>query len=102
MSDLDVAHPRALGRSNSRLQKISRKKPRTRFRGTPPPLTFDLDALPGSTRLTETETAAAIRRNKSTLELWRQYPDHPLRWQRVGGRMLYQLASIRDFLKGEE
>jgi hypothetical protein len=101
MSDLDVAQPRAQARSYARLQKISRKKPRTRFRGTPPPLTFDLDALPDSAFLNQNETAAAVRRAKSTLEVWRKQPDHPLKWRRVGGRLLYELPSIRTFLKGE-
>jgi hypothetical protein len=82
------------------LHKIVRKKPRRRFRGMPPPLTFDIDALPDSTRLTETETAAAIRRPKSALGNWRTLPDHPLKWRRVGGRVLYELPSIREFLKG--
>jgi hypothetical protein len=82
------------------LRRIVRKKPRKRFRGIPPPLTFDLDALPGSTRLNDTETAAAVRRAKFTLAVWRKQPDHPLRWRRVGGRVLYELSSIRAFLKG--
>jgi hypothetical protein len=47
------------------VQGIVRKKPRQRFRGTPPPLTFDIEELPDSTKLTETEAAAVIRRNKS-------------------------------------
>jgi len=100
MSDLDVARPRAQERS-SRLTKIVRKKPRERFRGTPPPATFDIDALPDSTRLTETETAAVIRRPKATLEAWRKRPEHPLKWGRAGVRILYELASIRAFLRGE-
>ena len=100
MSDLDVARPRAQGRPYSRLQKILRKKPRKRFRGTPPPFTFDLDALPDSTLLNESETAAACRRAKSTLEVWRKQADHPLQWRRVAGRVLYELSSIRAFLKG--
>jgi hypothetical protein len=102
MSDLDVARGRAHGRSRPPFQKILRKKPRKRFRGTPPPLTFDLDALPDSTLLNESETAAACRRAKSTLEVWRKQADHPLRWRRVGGRPLYELSSIRTFLKGAE
>jgi hypothetical protein len=77
-----------------------RKKPRDQFRGTPPPLTYDIDALPASTFLNETETAAAIRRNKSTLEYWRTQPNHPLRWRRIAGRILYELPAIREFLKG--
>jgi hypothetical protein len=114
MSDLDVARGRARRRllsgaaavAQERAQpslKIQRKKPRPkRFRGTPPPLTFDLDELPGSTRLNVPETAAAVRRSMSVLELWRKQKDHPLRWWRVGGRVLYELSSIRAFLKGTE
>jgi|SRR5215469_3226620 len=85
----------------SHLKKIAPKNPRKRFRGVPPPLPFDINALPASTRFTETETAAVIRRAKSCLENWRKYPDHPLRWRRVSGRILYELSSIREFLKGE-
>lgn len=81
MSDLDIARERAHGRSRPPFQKIVRKKPRKRFRGTPPPLTFDLDALPPSTLLSETEVAAAVRRAKSTLEVWRKQKDHPMRWR---------------------
>jgi hypothetical protein len=97
MSNIEIAH----GRSRRPLQSISRKKPRARFRGTPPPLTFDIDALPGSTLLTEAELAAILRRSKSCLENWRNYPDHPLRWRRVAGRILYELGSAREFLKGD-
>lgn len=86
------------GASGKKLQ-IQRKKPRPkRFLGVPPPLTFDLDALPDSTRLSETETAAGVRRSKSCLENWRKNPDHPLKWRLVGGRVLYELSSIRAFL----
>jgi hypothetical protein len=86
------------------LEKLIRTKPRPkRFRGVPPPLAFDLDALPGGTWLTEAETAAAIRRSMSALENWRlQQPDHPLKWRKVGGRILYELSSIRAYLKGEK
>jgi hypothetical protein len=99
MSDLDIARGRALARSFPPLQ-IVRRKPRKRFRGIPPPLTFDLDALPASTLLSETEAAAALRRAKSTLEVWRKQPDHPLRWRRVAGRVMYELPSIRALQKG--
>jgi hypothetical protein len=102
MSDLDIARGRAQGRSRPPFESFVRKKPRDRFRGTPPPLTFDLDALPVSTLLNESETAAACRRSKSTLTVWRKRADHPLKWRRVGGRVLYELSSIRGFLKGVE
>jgi hypothetical protein len=85
----------------SKKLQITRKKPRPkRFRGVPPLLNVDLDAYPASTRLNETETAAAVRRAKSTLEVWRKQADHPLKWRRVAGRVLYELSSIRAFLKG--
>ena len=91
MSDLDIARGRSRRRSllsgtasvvrepSGPSLKIQRKTPRPkRFRGTPPPLTFDLDALADSTLLNESETAAACRRAKSTLEVWRKQADHPL------------------------
>lgn len=78
---------------------IVRKAPRRR-KVIPPPLTFDLDALPANSLLNATETAAACRRTKATIELWRRDPHHPLKWRKVGDRILYELASIRAFLKG--
>jgi hypothetical protein len=100
MSNMDIARG-ARGRSRPPFQKIIRKKPRQRFRGTPPPLTFDIEALPDSTFLTETETAAALRRSKACLESWRKHADHPLQWRRVNGRVLYGITSIRALLKGD-
>ncbi len=100
MSEIDIALERTHSRTHPSLPRIVRKKPRKRFRGTPPPLRFDLDELPDNTLLNETETAAACRRAKSTLEVWRKQPEHPLRWRRVAGRILYELGSIRAFLKG--
>lgn len=79
---------------------IERKSPRTRFRGMPPPLTFDIYALPDTTRLDETEAAAALRRSKSCLENWRKDPKHPLTWKLVAGRILYDLPPIRALLNG--
>jgi hypothetical protein len=100
MSDIDIARGRTHSRARPPFQRIVRKKPRKRFRSVPPPLTFDLDTLPAGTLLSETEAAAACRRAKSTLEVWRKQADHPLKWRRVGGRVLYELSSIRAFLKG--
>jgi hypothetical protein len=100
VSNIHIAPGRPHRRSRASLQRIVRKKPRKRFRGIPPPLTFDLDALPANTLLSETETAAACRRAKSTLEVWRKQNDRPLRWRLVGGRVLYEVSSIRAFLKG--
>jgi hypothetical protein len=83
VSEIDIAPERTDSRARLSLQRIIRKKPRKRFRGTPPPLRFDLAELPENTLLNETETAAACRRAKSTLEVWRKQKDHPLRWRRA-------------------
>jgi hypothetical protein len=97
----DAARPNAPSyKSRKPLQKIARKKPR-RFRGVPPPLTFDIDALPDSTLITDPEVCAIIRRSSPSLQNWRKFPDHPLQWRRVGGRILYELGSVREFLKGD-
>jgi hypothetical protein len=90
-------------RAKTARKKIQRTKPRTRFRGVPPPPLFDLSKLADTQLLTQIETAAVIRRAQSTLESWRFYrPDHPLRWRRVGGRIMYQVGVVREFLKGEK
>ena len=97
MSNINIAG----GRARPPFQRILRKKPRKRFRGTPPPLTFDVEALPDSTFLTETEAAAVLRRSKACLESGRKHADHPLLWRRVNGRVLYEITSIRALLKGD-
>jgi hypothetical protein len=97
----DAAHPGGLSYTSRKpSHPIVRKTPR-RFRGVPPPLPFDLDQLPDSTLLTEPEVAAALRRSQAGLQNWRRFHDHPLRWRRVGGRILYELGSVREFLKGD-
>jgi hypothetical protein len=117
MSDLDVVNhaprgrlqePRKPGRkvlhtkSGKPLEEIERKKKRRRFRGVPEPLAIDIDALPDSARLNQKETAAILRRAEATLENWRlMHPDHPLKWTRVAGRILYEVGTIRTLLKGE-
>jgi hypothetical protein len=72
-----------------------------RFRGVPPPPKFSVSELPDDAFLNETETAGLIRRSKACLTNWRRFPDHPLRWRRIAGRVLYELASIRAFLRGD-
>jgi hypothetical protein len=79
-----------------------RKSPKKKFRGTPPPSTIDLSQLPNTTMLTEHEVAAILRRSKSVLEYWRKVKSHPLKWHRVAGRILYELPSVRELLKGGE
>ena len=68
-------------------------------RGTPPPpATFDIDTLPGSSNLTALEAAAVIRRTPGALEQWRRDPNHPLKWRYVDGRPLYRVDAVRDYL----
>jgi hypothetical protein len=69
-------------------------------RGMPPPATFDIDTLPGSSNLTALETAAVIRRTPGALEQWRRDPNHPLKWRYVDGRPLYRVDAVRDYLAG--
>jgi hypothetical protein len=83
----------------------SRETPRTtkrrrKNRGVPPPATFDIDALPGSSNLTALEAAAVIRRTPGALEQWRRDPNHPLKWRYVDGRPLYRVDAVRDYLAG--
>ncbi|MHC2435903.1 hypothetical protein [Bradyrhizobium sp. USDA 4451] len=77
------------------------KRPR-KNRGMPPPATFDVDALPGSTNLTALETAAVIRRTPGALEQWRRDPNHPLKWRYVDGRPLYRVDAVRNYLAGSK
>jgi hypothetical protein len=105
MTEIDVFPPPEAAKKRkprTPLKDVVRKKPRRHRRGVPPPLSVDIDALPDSTRLTQTETAAVIRRSTATLENWRlTQPNHPLKWSRVAGRILYELGSIRALLRGK-
>lgn len=87
----------ALGSPGSRKMPHATKRPR-KNRGVPPPATFDIDTLPGSSNLTALEAAAVIRRTPGALELWRRDPNHPLKWRYVDGRPLYRVDAVRDYL----
>jgi hypothetical protein len=73
-------------------------KRRRKNRGMPPPATFDIDTLPGSSNLTALEAAAIIRRTPGALEQWRRDPNHPLKWRYVDGRPLYRVDAVRAYL----
>lgn len=88
-----------LGSPSSRKIPHATKRHR-KNRGMPPPATFDIDALPGSSNLTALEAAAVIRRTPGALELWRRDPNHPLKWRYVDGRPLYRVDAVRDYLAG--
>ena len=82
---------------------VSRKMPRAtkrhrKNRGMPPPATFDIDTLPGSSNLTALEAASVIRRTPGALEQWRRDPNHPLKWRYVDGRPLYRVDAVRGYL----
>lgn len=75
-------------------------KRRRKNRGMPPPATFDIDTLPGSSNLTALEVAAVIRRTPGALDQWRRGPNHPLKWRYVDRRPLYRVDAVRDYLTG--
>lgn len=77
-------------------------KRRRKNRGVPPPATFDIDTLPGSSNLTALEAAAVIRRTPGALEQWRRDPNHPLEWRYVDGRPLYRVDAVRDYLANRD
>ena len=73
------------------------------FRGTPPPASFDLEALPDSTLLTEQETAAVGRWSTNTLGAWRRQPNHPLKWELVAGKFVrYRVGDVKRYLAPPE
>jgi len=88
----------ALGSPNSRKMPPGTKRGR-KNRGLPPPATFDIDTLPGSSNLTALE-AAVIRRTPGALEQWRRAPNRPLKWRYVDGRPLYRVDAVREYLAG--
>ena len=59
---------------------VEPKRDRHGFRGVPPPVTFDFDALADGALLSETDVAAILRMSTNTVASWRQRPDHPLRF----------------------
>ena len=89
----------ALGSPDSRKMPRATKRHR-KNRGMPPPATFDIDTLPGSSNLTALEAAAVIRRTPGALEQWRRDPNHPLKWRYVDGRPLYRVDAVRGYLAG--
>jgi hypothetical protein len=100
MSDKGKQIPiEAFGSAGSTQQPRGTKS-RRKNRGVPPPATFDVDTLPGSSNLTARETAAVIRRTPGALEQWRRDPNHPLKWRYVDGRPLYRVDAVRDYLAG--
>jgi hypothetical protein len=69
----------------------------------PPLPDFDIDKLAPGTLLTATEVAAMLRRSLACLENWRLlHPEHPLRWRRLAGRVVYEVRAVRAFLQDEE
>jgi hypothetical protein len=89
----------ALGSPGSGKMPRATKRQR-KNRGVPPPATFDIETLPGSSNLTALEAAAVIRRTPGALEQWRRDPNHPLKWRYVDGRPLYRVDALRDYLAG--
>jgi hypothetical protein len=71
------------------------------FRGTPPPIAFDFDALADSALLSEIDVAAILRLSTNTVASWRQQPTHLLRWLVLpNGFIRYTAAALRAYLAG--
>lgn len=98
MGDRDEETRIGVAGSPDSKEMSSATKRRRKNRGVPPPATFDIDALPGSTNLTVLEAAAVIRRTPGALAQWRRDPKHPLKWRYVDGRPLYRVDAVRDYL----
>src|SRR5262245_22895684 len=75
-------------------------KTRRRDRSIPPPVSFDVSALPGDALLTAREVASWLRLAVVTLESWRlRRPGHGPKWIIIaGGRVRYSAASVRDWM----
>jgi len=75
------------------------KRNRHGDRSVPPPLAFDINALPDSALLTRRDVAAHGRWAVATVEKWAQQPNHPLKWFAVhGGFMRTTVGDLRKFL----
>jgi hypothetical protein len=75
------------------------KRDRHGFRGTPPPASFSLQALPDDAQLTEAEVAAIGRWSTNTVAQWRRQPNHPLRWELVAGRFVrYRAGDLKTYI----
>ena len=98
MEDKDEKTPIEVFRSPDSRKMPPATKRRRKNRGMPPPATFDIDTLPGSSNLTALEAAAVVRRTPGALEQWRRDPNHPLKWRYVDGRPLYRVDAVRDYL----
>src|SRR5262245_19739025 len=70
-------------------------------RGVPPPLEFDIYALPDSTLLTARDVAAHMRDAVATVQTWTRIPDHPLKWINIpGGFLRTTVGHLKQFLAG--
>jgi hypothetical protein len=72
-------------------------------RSVPPPLAFDIYALPDSTLLTLRDIAAHTRVAVATVQKWRGRPDHPLKWVNLpGGFVRTTVGYLKQFLASGE
>lgn len=97
---IDAARPCAPSPGQS-MSSNTTAKPRRKF-GVAPLPSFDFDRLPDGTWLSTLEVASVLRRARGTLEMWRQKPDHPLRWEHVDGKPLYKARWVRDYINGNK
>ena len=94
---------KASSRTNNPESESDPPRDRHGFRGTPPPATFSLAALPDDGLLTELETAALTRLSTNTLTQWRRRSNRRLPWIVIaGGRVRYLAGDVRQFLASGE
>jgi hypothetical protein len=111
MSNLIVAGSRAPARQEEQPVAERRKPPgqpkakpaakrhRDRNYGVPLPCKFDIDKLPDSAWLTNTDVAAVLRRARGTVEGWRQRPDGgPIPFEYLDNKPVYRAHAVRAFI----
>jgi hypothetical protein len=69
-----------------------------RDRSVPPPVNFDINALPDSALLSAREVAAILRAAVGTVDGWRTKPGHPLRFTWLQGHVRYSVKDLRAFI----
>jgi hypothetical protein len=77
----------------------SDRRDRHGFRGVPPPPLFSLADLADDAMVTKAEAAGWLRVAKSTVDGWREQPNHPLKWLELpGGFVRTTAGNIRKYI----
>lgn len=52
--------------------------------------------------ITTTELATLLKVKKNTLERRRTNRDCPIKWTKFGGRVLYSMSDVQEYLDGQK